>query len=123
RRAGRDGRHEHEATDPQRAEQDQNRGAKPLMSVVPVVRPNRRWFARAGGHFIWIAGAAAVLAGVTYKVGVLPALLALAGLLALPLLLNNSRAAFGTWITVIVVAENTADWHVSVFDKLYTKTP
>jgi O-Antigen ligase len=93
------------------------------MSVIPVARPNRRRFARAGGHFIWIAGLAAVLAGVTYKVGVLPALLVLAGLLALPLLLNNSRAAFGAWITVVVIAENTADWNISAFDKLYAKTP
>lgn len=93
------------------------------MSVVPVVRPNRRWFARAGGRFIWITGVAAVLAGVTYKVGALPALLALAGLLVLPLLLNNSRAAVVAWITVIVVAETTPDWHISVFDKLYAETP
>jgi hypothetical protein len=64
-----------------------------------------------------------VLAGVTYKVGVLPALLVLAGLLALPLLLNNPRAAIVTWITVIVIAENTADWNISAFDKLYAKTP
>jgi O-Antigen ligase len=93
------------------------------MSVIPVTRPGRRRFTRAGGHFIWVAGLAAVLAGVTYKVGVLPALLVLAGLLALPLLLNNSRAAFVTWITVIVIAENTADWNISAFDKLYAKTP
>ncbi|MBV9607203.1 MAG: O-antigen ligase family protein [Solirubrobacterales bacterium] len=87
------------------------------------MRPNRRRFARAGGHLIWIAGLAAVLAGVTYKVGVLAALLVLAGLLALPLLLNNPRAAFLTWITVVVIAENTADWNISAFDKLYAKTP
>jgi O-antigen ligase len=93
------------------------------MSVIPVARPNRRRLARAGGHFVWIAGLSAVLAGVTYKVGVLPALLVLAGLLALPLLLNNSRAAFGAWITVIVIAENMADWNISAFDKLYAKTP
>lgn len=93
------------------------------MSVAPVAKPPRRWFAHAEGHFIWIAGLAAVLAGVTYKVGALPALLTLAGLLALPLLLNNSRAAFVTWITVIVIAENTADWNISAFDKLYAKTP
>ena len=93
------------------------------MSVIPVARPNRRRFARAGGHFIWIPALAAVLAGVTYKVGALPALLVLAGLLALPLLLNNPRAAFGAWITVIVIAENTADWNISAFDKLYAETP
>ncbi len=72
---------------------------------------------------IWAAGLAAVLAGVTYKVGVVPALLALAGLLAVPLLLNNSRAAFAVWITVIVIAENTEDWNISLFAKLYLKTP
>lgn len=93
------------------------------MSVIPVVRPNRPRFARAGGQLIWIAGLAAVLAGATYKLGVLPALLALAGLLAVPLLLNNSRAAFTAWITVIVIAENTEDWNISLFGKLYDKTP
>lgn len=72
---------------------------------------------------IWVAGLAAVLAGATYKVGVVPALLALAGLLAVPLLLNNSRAAFIAWITVIVIAENTEDWNISLFGKLYQKTP
>ncbi|HET6870949.1 MAG TPA: O-antigen ligase family protein [Solirubrobacteraceae bacterium] len=93
------------------------------MSVIPVVRPDRRRFARAGGHLIWIAGLAAVLAGVTYKLGVISGLLALAGLLAVPLLLNNSRAAFTAWITVIVIAENTEDWNISLFGKLYDKTP
>jgi hypothetical protein len=93
------------------------------MSVIPVVRPNRRRFTRAGGQLIWIAGLAAVLAGATYKLGVIPGLLALAALLALPLLLNNSRAAFTAWITVIVIAENTEDWHISLFAKLYDKTP
>jgi O-antigen ligase len=93
------------------------------MSVIPVARPNRRRLARAGGHLIWVAGLAAVLAGATYKVGVVPALLALAGLLAVPLLLNNSRAAFIAWITVIVIAENTEDWNISLFGKLYQKTP
>lgn len=93
------------------------------MSVIPVVRPNRRRFARAGGHLIWIAGLAAVLAGATYKLGVIPGLLALAGLLAVPLLLNNARAAFTAWITVIVIAENTEDWNISLFGHLYLKTP
>lgn len=93
------------------------------MSVIGLTRPNRERFARTGGRLVGIAGLAAVLAGVTYKVGVLPALLVLAALLALPLLLNNSRLAFGTWITAIVIAENTADWNISAFDKLYAKTP
>lgn len=93
------------------------------MSVIPVVRPNRQRFARTGGHLIWVAGLAAVLAGATYKLGVIPGLLVLAGLLAVPLLLNNSRAAFTAWITVIVIAENTEDWNISVFGKLYLKTP
>lgn len=93
------------------------------MSVISITRPGRRRLARAGGRLIWIAGLAAVLAGVSYKLGVIPALLALAGLLAVPLLLNNPRAAFITWITVIVIAENTDDWNVSIFTKLYAKTP
>ncbi len=93
------------------------------MSVVSVVRPRRRRFARTGGRLIWIAGLAAVLAGVTYKLGILQALLVLAGLLAVPLLLNNARAAFTVWITAIVVAENTADWNITFFSKLYGKTP
>ena len=86
-------------------------------------RPRRRRFARAGGRLIWIAGLAAVLAGVTYKLGILPALLVLAGLLAVPLLLNNARAALTVWITAMVVAENTADWNITFFSKLYAKTP
>lgn len=93
------------------------------MSVISISRTGRRRFARTGNHLIWTAGLAAVLAGATYKLGVIPALLALAGILAVPLLLNNSRAAFTAWITVIVIAENTADWNVSVFQKLYAKTP
>jgi O-antigen ligase len=93
------------------------------MSVTSITRPGRRSLARAGGRLIWIAGLAAVLAGVAYKLGVIPALLALAGLLAVPLLLNNPRVAFTTWITVIVIAENTDDWNVSIFTKLYAKTP
>jgi O-antigen ligase len=64
-----------------------------------------------------------VFAGATYKLGVIPGLLALAGLLAVPVLLNNSRAALTAWITVIVIAENTSDWNISLFTKLYDKTP
>lgn len=93
------------------------------MSVLPLVRPRRQRFARVGGRLIWTAGLAAVLAGVTYKLGVLPALLALAALLAVPLLLNNARAAFATWITLLVIAEDTSDWNISFFAKLYDKTP
>lgn len=93
------------------------------MSFATVARPSRRRFGRARGRLIWTAGLAAVLAGITYKVGVLPALLALAGLLAVPLLLNNARAAFTVWITVIIIAEDTGDWNISLFAKLYDKTP
>jgi O-antigen ligase len=93
------------------------------MSFANTVRPVRRRLARPGGHLIWTAGLAAVLAGITYKVGVLPALFALAGLLVVPLLLNNARAAFTVWLTVIVIAENTDDWNISLFLKLYDKTP
>jgi O-antigen ligase len=93
------------------------------MSVLPVARSGRPRFAGAAGRLIWIAALAAVLAGVAYKLGVIPALLALAGLLAVPLLLNNARAALAAWITVIVIAENTDDWNVSLFAKLYDKTP
>src|SRR6476659_555836 len=93
------------------------------MSVISMERPRRRRFARAGGRLIWIAGLAAVLAGATYKLGILPALLVLAGLLAVPLLLNNARAALTVWITTIVVAEDTADWNITFFSKLYAKTP
>lgn len=93
------------------------------MSAIPAIRLRRRRFSRAGGRLIGAAGLAAVLAGATYKLGVIPALLVLAGLLALPLLLNNARVAFAAWITVIIVAENTADWNISFFMKLYNKTP
>lgn len=93
------------------------------MSVVSIGRPGRLRFARAGGRLIWIAGLAAVLAGATYKLGVIPGLLVLAGLLVVPLLLNHPRAAFTAWITVLVIAENTADWNISLFSKLYQKTP
>jgi O-Antigen ligase len=93
------------------------------MSFASVVRLRRWRLGRAGGRLIWVAGLAAVLAGIAYKLGILPALLALAGLLAVPLLLNNSRAAFTAWITLIVIAENTDDWNISVFANLYTKTP
>jgi O-Antigen ligase len=93
------------------------------MSVGPTVWPRGGRFTRGGGRLIWTAGLAALLAGATYKLGVIPALLVLAGLLVVPLLLNNARAAFAAWITVIVVAENTADWNISFFTKLYAKTP
>src|SRR6476659_10168960 len=73
------------------------------MSVISMERPRRRRFARAGGRLIWIAGLAAVLAGATYKLGILPALLVLAGLLAVPLLLNNARAALTVWITFLLL--------------------
>ena len=49
--------------------------------------------------------------------------MALAGLLVVPLLLNNPRASFLIWVTAFVIAENTADWSISIFAKLYNKTP
>jgi O-Antigen ligase len=93
------------------------------MSVIPVVRSGRPRVPGARGRLIWVAGLAAVFAGATYKLGVIPGLLALAGVLAVPLLLNNSRVAFTAWITLIVIAENTSDWNITVFAKLYDKTP
>ncbi len=93
------------------------------MSFVSVLTLRRRRFARTGGRLIWTAGLAAVLAGATYKLGVIPALLVLAGLLAVPLLLNSPRAAFIAWVTVIVIAEDTDDWNIPLFAKLYAKTP
>jgi O-antigen ligase len=93
------------------------------MSVVSAVRFGGRRVSRARWRLIWLALLAAVFAGVAYKLGVIPALLALAGILAVPLLLNNARAAFLAWITLIVIAENTDDWNVGFFIKLYDKTP
>lgn len=93
------------------------------MSVIPAVKAARPRFGRLGGRLVGLAGLAAVFAGVTYKVGLIPGLLALAAILAVPLLLNNARVAFTAWITLIVIAENTSDWNISVFAKLYDKTP
>jgi hypothetical protein len=93
------------------------------MSVVSAARLGGRRFSRARWRLIWLALLAAVFAGATYKLGIVPGLLALAGVLAVPLLLNNARAAFGAWITLVVIAENTDDWHITFFMKLYDKTP
>jgi O-antigen ligase len=83
-------------------------------------RPDRRipW-----GRLLWLAILAAVFAGVAYKLGVDMALLALAGVLFVPLLLSNPRVSFLLWIAVFVIAENTDDWPISIFAKLYEKTP
>jgi O-antigen ligase len=75
------------------------------------------------GRLTWLAILAAIFAAVAYKLGVDKALLALAGLVLLPLLLNNPRASFLIWVTVFVIAENTDDWPISIFSKLYDKTP
>ena len=93
------------------------------MSVVSAVTSGRPRFGHARWRLIWLALLAAVFAGATYKLGVIPGLLALAGVLAVPLLLNNSRAAFTAWFTLIVIAENTSDWNIAFFANLYDKTP
>jgi O-antigen ligase len=72
---------------------------------------------------IWLGVLAAFVGGVSYKFGALAGLGALGGALAVPLLLNNARAAFALWLGVLVIAENTADWNVSLFMKIYEKTP
>ena len=95
------------------------------MSVVSAARwrrPGQR-LARVRWRLVWLAALAAVFAGATYKLGVVPGLLVLAALLAVPLLLNNARAAFIVWLTLMVVAENTGDWNISFFSKVYDKTP
>jgi O-antigen ligase len=75
------------------------------------------------GRLAWLAILAAVFAGASYKLGVDKGLLALAALLIVPLLLNNPRVSFLIWVTVFVIAENTDDWPISIFSKLYDKTP
>ncbi len=74
-------------------------------------------------QLIWLVVLGAVFGGATYKLGVLGGFAALAGVLAIPLLLNNSRVAFGLWLVTFLIAENTADWNIGIFSKLYDKTP
>jgi O-antigen ligase len=93
------------------------------VSVASAARARRRRFAEVRWRLIWLALLAAVFAAASYKLGIVPGLLALAGILAVPLLLNNARAAFAAWLTLIVIAENTDDWNISFFIKLYDKTP
>src|SRR5947209_9092040 len=75
------------------------------------------------GRLTWLAILAAIFAAASYKLGVDTGLLALAGVLLVPLLLNNPRASFLIWATVFVIAENTDDWSISIFAKFYNKTP
>ena len=74
-------------------------------------------------QLIWLGVLGVVFGGVTYKLGLLAGLAALAGVLAIPLLLNNARAAFALWLVTFVIAENTADWNIAIMSKLYDKTP
>lgn len=75
------------------------------------------------GRLLGLAILAAIFAGASYKLGVDVGLLALAGVLFVPLLLANPRISFVIWVTAFVIAENTADWNISIFAKLYDKTP
>lgn len=75
------------------------------------------------GRLLWLAILAAIFAGVSYKLGIDTGLLALAGVLFVPLLLANPRVSFLIWMTLFVVAENTSDWPISIFAKFYDKTP
>jgi O-Antigen ligase len=75
------------------------------------------------GRLTWLAILAAIFAGASYKLGVDKGLLALAGVLLIPLLLNYPRASFVIWVSAFVIAENTADWNISIFARLYDKTP